>query len=264
MNILDKIVARKRQEVAERKEVTTVAALERSPRFGRQPLSLKAALKDADKTGIIAEFKRKSPSKGMINAEATVRRVTADYCRYGAAGLSVLTDEHFFSGALADLEAARDNELPILRKDFVIDDYQVVEAKAFGADVILLIAECLSAAEVNRLAQLARSLDMEVLLEMHSEAQLDKISPAVSLVGINNRDLTTFTVDLARSVALAGKLPADMPRIAESGIDDVAVVRHLRQAGFNGFLMGEYFMKQPDPGAAFRDFAARLKEEPGI
>lgn len=258
-NILDTIVAFKRKEVADRKEQCPVQELEARTAFSRGCFSLKESLSDKTKTGIIAEFKRKSPSKGLINNQSAVTDVTKKYVAYGASGLSVLTDQHFFGGRDSDVEAARAvNDIPILRKEFIIDDYQLIEAKAIGADVILLIAECLSKQEVARLASLARSLGMEVLLEMHSKGQLDKVAPHVSLIGINNRDLTTFKVNIDRSIELAALLPEDMPKIAESGISRPETIRRMRDAGFTGFLVGERFMKEEDPGEAFGKFVEQL------
>lgn len=257
-NILDTIVSHKKQEVSKRKREIAVRKLESAPEFFRTCLSLAASLKDETRTGIIAEFKRASPSKGIINGQAEPEEVTAKYTRYGAAGLSVLTDEHFFGGKDEDLKKARFNLIPVLRKDFMVDEYQIIEAKSIGADVILLISECLEKKEVRQLAALARALGMEVLLEMHGASQLDKISPDVTLVGINNRDLKTFKVDIDRSIALSEQLPKDMVKIAESGIDKPEVISKMKQAGFDGFLMGEYFMKQQDPGEAFNSFVRML------
>ena len=185
-NILSEIVAHKAHEVAERSKVRSVDELGRSPMFSRTPLSLRSFLRQPDRTGIIAEFKRKSPSKGIINDTAGVQEVTAAYARNGASGLSVLTDQQFFGGSMDDLQQARAvNNIPILRKDFVIGEYQVVEAKAIGADVILLIAECLTKEEIKHLAAFAHNLGMEVLLEVHSGDQLEKITPHTHLIGIN-------------------------------------------------------------------------------
>jgi indole-3-glycerol phosphate synthase len=258
-NILETIVNHKKQEVSVKKGKAPVKELEASPEFSRPCFSLAASLKDKNKTGIIAEFKRCSPSKGMINEQAKPEEVTGKYTKYGAAGLSVLTDEYFFKGQNEDLKKTRYNNIPILRKDFIIDEYQVIEAKSIGADVILLIAECLEKEGIKRLAKLTRELGMEVLLEMHSESQLDKISPDVTLVGINNRDLKTFTVDIDRSIQLSEKLPEGMMKIAESGIDHPETIIKMKQAGFDGFLMGEYFMKQQDPGEAFREFVEKIE-----
>ena len=257
MNILDEIIENKRKEVELRKELRSESVLQNSQFFERDTLSLKKFLLDKSRTGIIAEFKRRSPSKGLINGEADVVDVTSAYAKYGASGISVLTDEKFFGGFSEDLQKARVNEVPILRKDFMIDPYQVVEAKSIGADVILLIAACLTPAEVRLMASHAHSLKMEVLLEIHDESELDHITDGIELVGINNRNLKTFSVDLEQSVRLAEKL-GNKIRIAESGINDIDNIRYLRRYGFNGFLIGENFMKERDPGAAFSEFAKKI------
>ncbi len=259
MNILDTIVAHKRTEVAERKERTSIKELEARPAFALPVRSLSASLLMPDGTGIIAEFKRKSPSKGFIKQGANVAEITAAYTRYGAACLSVLTDENFFGGSDADLIEARANEVPILRKDFIVDEYQIAEAKSIGADVILLIAACLTPAEVKRLAEFAASLGLQTILELHAEEELGHICDATKIVGINNRDLKTFCVDIERSLRMAEKLPADKIKIAESGIDKIDDILIFRQNGFKGFLIGEYFMKQPDTPAAFQSFVQQLK-----
>lgn len=260
MNILEEIVAHKMVEVERKKREVPVAALEHAPLFSRSTYSLREYLVRPDKTGIIAEFKRKSPSKGIFHAAARPEIITKAYARQGASGLSVLTDEKYFSGTNEDLQQARAvNEIPVLRKDFIIDEYQVIEAKAIGSDVILLIAECLSTERVKQLAKLAAELGMETLLEVHSEPQLKKINGDIHLVGINNRDLSTFTVSIQRSFDLVNKLPAEVSKIAESGISNPETIRELKQAGFHGFLVGERFMKEEDPGAAFGRFVERLK-----
>ena len=258
MNILDKIIAHKQIEVANAKEKIPVDELMRSEFFNRPTFSLKQFLLDETKTGIIAEFKRRSPSKGIINDTADVAEVTAGYTLHGASCLSVLTDEHFFGGAASDLKKARVNNIPILCKDFMIDEYQVIEARAMGADVILLIAACLTPARVKELASFAKHLQMEVLLEIHTEEELQHICAEAEIVGVNNRDLKTFTVDISRSVELSKKIPADKIKIAESGISDVETICILRRAGFKGFLIGENFMKQPDPTIAFASFVQQL------
>jgi indole-3-glycerol phosphate synthase len=259
MNILDTIIEHKKKEVAERKISVPVAELEKRALFSRTTLSLQQSLLDENKTGIIAEFKRRSPSKGVINGSADVVAVTNAYTRYGAAGLSVLTDEHFFGGVTDDLIKARVNEIPVLRKDFIIDEYQIMEARAMGADVILLIAACLSPATVKRLAAVARQLQLEVLLELHDEEELQHICDDTVLVGINNRNLKTFVVDIDRSLKMAEQIPAGKIKIAESGISSVENIRLFRENGFNGFLMGENFMKEVDPAVAFAKFTAALK-----
>jgi indole-3-glycerol phosphate synthase len=260
MNILDKIIEYKRGEVERQRSAVPVAALEKSAFFSRESLSLRKFLLDPERTGIIAEFKRQSPSKGVINDKVDVKDVTRGYTEQGASCLSVLTDQHFFGGSAADLQAARFNAIPILRKDFMIDEYQILEAKAMGADVILLIAACLTPAEVKRLAVFARSLGLEVLLEIHSEEELEHICAETELVGVNNRDLKTFTVDIERSIRLSQQIPTDKITIAESGINNVDTILHMKTAGFKGFLIGENFMKEKDPAAAFGDFVRTLRK----
>lgn len=258
--ILDTIVAHKKKEVERLRKEKPIGELEKSPLFDRTPYSLREFLLNPEKSGIIAEFKRKSPSKDAINLTAEVKEVTRSYADHGASGLSVLTDSQFFGGGAKDLQQAREvNQIPILRKDFVIDEYQIIEAKALGADVILLIAECLTAAAIKHFTQVAQSLQLEVLVELHSAGQLGKIGTDNKLVGINNRDLTTFHVDIDRSIELADQLPQETVKIAESGINQPEVVIKMRKAGFQGFLMGEHFMKHQDPGLAFRKFAAAIR-----
>ncbi|HXB09883.1 MAG TPA: indole-3-glycerol phosphate synthase TrpC [Puia sp.] len=258
-NILDKIIGYKRSEVVERKTAVPVGVLETRAGFAREPLSLWTFLTDPRRTGIIAEFKRRSPSKGVINDRSTVEDVTRGYTAAGASCLSVLTDGPSFGGSKEDLEAARVNAVPILRKDFIVDEYQIVEARAMGADVILLIAACLSPAEVCRLAKFARSLGLEVLLEIHGEDELGHVCGATPIVGVNNRDLKTFTVDIERSIRLIGRIPKDKLVVAESGIDRVETIWRMQDAGFQGFLIGERFMKEQDPANAFAAFIQQLK-----
>lgn len=258
MNMLEQIVAHKRKEVEQRKKEVDAKVLEKERFFLRKTFSLKQSISDPTKTGIIAEYKRKSPSKGIINDRDSVESVTRMYAGFGASGISVLTDYKFFGGSLDDLVAARDNEVPLLRKDFMIDEYQIVEAKAFGADVILLIAACLSPKEVKQLAIAARKLELEVLLELHDESELSHICSEVDLVGVNNRNLKNFEVDLEHSVRMSEKIGNDFTKIAESGINDVKNIRYLKEHGFNGFLIGEYFMKQQNPGKAFKEFTYSL------
>ena len=253
-NILDIIIEYKKLEVARAKEITSLATLQQSENFNRQTISMRQFLLDENKTGIIAEFKRKSPSKGIINATATVEAVTAAYTKYGASALSVLTDEQFFGGNVEDLKKARINHIPILRKDFMIDAYQIAEAKAMGADVILLIAACLTPQQVKEMAVYATSLQLEVLLEIHTEQELQHICDETAIVGINNRDLKTFKVDINRSIELSKKIPDNKIKIAESGINDIETIRIFKNEGYHGFLIGENFMKQPDPAIAFAQF----------
>jgi indole-3-glycerol phosphate synthase len=259
MNILDTIIANKRREVAERKKLKSIAELELGPFFRNETLSLRKFLLDETRTGIIAEYKRKSPSKGIINNKVSVKDVTEAYAKNGASGISVLTDTDFFGGSLNDLLEATINEVPLLRKDFMIDEYQLVEAKAYGAEVILLIAACLSPQEVKKLAVSAKNLGLEVLLELHDETELEHICPEVDLVGVNNRNLKTFEVNVDTSLQLIQKIPQDKIPVSESGISNVETIVSLKRAGFKGFLIGENFMKQPDPAIAFADFTRELK-----
>ena len=260
MNILDTIIAKKKIEVEKRKREKTISELERMLFFKDKTFSFKEFLLRTDKTGIIAEFKRKSPSKGIINNCSFTADVTKDYVKYGASAVSVLTDEEFFGGSLNDLMEARINDIPILRKDFIIDEYQIIESKSYGADIILLIAACLSKEEVKRFSNFAKNIGLNVLLEIHNENELEHICNDVDVVGINNRDLKSFKVDLNHSIELCKKIPADKIKISESGIDGVETIRFLKQNGFSGFLIGEKFMKEKNPGKAFEDFVKELKE----
>ena len=259
MNILDNIIEHKALEVEANKKITSIKTLESTDLYARQTLSLKQFLLDETKTGIIAEFKRQSPSKGIINGTADVIEVTTTYTNHGASCLSVLTDEKFFGGCNNDLIKARVNNIPILRKDFIIDEYQITEAKSIGADVILLIAACLSPERVQELAAFAKQLNLEVLLEIHNEEELAHICDEIELVGVNNRDLKTFTVDINRSIALSKKIPAQKIKIAESGINNIETIRIFKNEGFKGFLIGENFMKEPNPTIAFAQFVDNLK-----
>ena len=259
MNILENIIAKKKIEVAERQQKASIAELEKMPFFQNKTFSFKEFLLRKDKTGIIAEFKRRSPSKGIINNSSFTAEVTKGYVEYGASAVSVLTDEEFFGGALKDLVDARINQVPLLRKDFIIDEYQLIESKAYGADVILLIAACLTKEEVKTLSNFAKNISLNVLLEIHTDEELEHICDDVDVVGINNRDLKSFKVDINHSIELCKKIPADKIKISESGIDDVRTIQHLKQNGFSGFLIGEKFMKEQDPGKAFEKFVNELK-----
>ncbi len=258
-NILAKIVASKFGEVAERKKQMSIVQLEAMPLFQQKGYSLRTNLLDTTKTGIIAEFKRQSPSKGIINAIANVADVTKAYTEFGAAGVSVLTDSPFFGGSLADLNIAVQNSIPVLRKEFIIDEFQIIEAKAHGASVILLIASCLTPAETKLLAGTAKELGMEVLLELHDETELEYICDEVDFVGINNRSLKSFEVNIEHSLKLKDLLPKEKLSIAESGIYDIDTFRLLKKEGFDGFLMGEYFMKQENPAKAFEEFSKMIQ-----
>ena len=260
MNILDKINENKRREIAEAKDKVTVDQLKESPYFTRITNSLKAALLIEGASGIIAEFKTHSPSRGVINDEAEASEVTAGYVAAGASGISVLTDEAYFGGSFEDLAKARwaNPKTPILRKDFMLDPYQIYEAKAHGADVILLIAESLSKQLLLELTQTAKEIGLEVLVEIHSAEELDKLNPMVDLVGVNNRNLKTFEVDINTSIHLSDLIPATFIKISESGISTPESIAQLRSSGFKGFLIGETFMKTNDPCKACAEFIANL------
>jgi len=262
MNILETIVQYKRSEVEKAKSETGISELERGFYFNRKTLSLKESLERGNKTGIIAEFKRRSPSRGIINDRVDIIDVTTAYTESGASALSVLTDEHFFGGRNADLVEARLNDIPILRKDFILDEYQLTEAKSIGADVILLIAACLTPKEVKRLAAFARSLGLEVLLELHDEKELEHICDDAALIGINNRNLKTFDVNIEQSLLIGEKIPDNKIKIAESGISSVDDIMLFKENGFKGFLIGELFMKEADPTIAFAEFVNTLRIMP--
>ncbi|WP_372651803.1 indole-3-glycerol phosphate synthase TrpC [Draconibacterium sp.] len=262
MNILDKIVATKKQEVAARKKVVSIEQLEKYPAFTRKCNSLKENLLKDGASGIIAEFKQKSPSKGEINFSAKVEEVTKAYNAAGASCLSVLTDFEYFGGTLANLAKAREAnpDIPILRKDFMIDTYQIVEAKAFGADVILLIAACLSKEKALELAKKAKELGLDVLMEIHNAEELEIVNNYVDVVGVNNRNLKTFEVSVETSVELSQLIPAKFVKISESGLAGAAEINYLKEHGFKGFLIGETFMKTDDPGAACKKLIGELRD----
>ena len=253
MNILDTIIERKKQEVKDSKSKISLQQLKDSEFFGKKTYSLKETI--ASKSGIIAEFKRQSPSKGIINNQVSPLEVVSEYEKFGASAVSILTDQDFFGGSFNDILSVRKSvNIPILRKDFMIDEYQFFEAKSMGADVILLIAACLSPNQVSEFTELAHQLDLEVLLEIHTEEELLHINKNIDFVGINNRNLKDFKVDLQHSVNLKNQLPYDILSIAESGIYNEEDFNFLKEKGFNGFLMGEYFMKNENPGNKFSEF----------
>jgi indole-3-glycerol phosphate synthase len=260
MNILDKIIETKIIEVARQKRIVSIEQLEKFPLFNRKCNSLKASLLKSGSSGIIAEFKQKSPSKGEINFKVKVEEVTKDYADAGVAGISVLTDYEYFGGSLENLVKARETnpEIPILRKDFMIDSYQIVEAKAHGADVILLIAACLEKEQAELLAKKAKELGMDVLMEVHNAEELEKVNDFVDIVGVNNRDLKTFTMDIETSIRLSKLIPDKFVKISESGLDSAKTIHYLRENGFKGFLIGETFMKNENPGEACRMFIKEL------
>ena len=263
-SILDTIVAAKKKEVEQLKPLSSIARFEKNGFFWNfSNRSLRQSLQSEGSTGIIAEFKRKSPSKGwFVNKDLEVEPVVVPYNKYGAAAISVLTDKEFFGGDLDDLIQTKViTDVPVLRKDFVIDPWQIAESKAFGADVILLIAACLTPSEVKEMAAYATSIGLEVLLELHDESELDHICQETSIIGINNRNLKTFEVDIERSLRMAEKIPLDKIKVAESGISSPENIRLFKENGFSGFLIGENFMKESDPGEAFRNFTSLLNEK---
>jgi len=262
-SILSEIVTHKRAEVAHQKELYPIKLLEQSTFFNSPTVSLKEYILREDKSGIIAEFKRKSPSKKAINLYADPEEVTIGYMQAGASALSVLTDEKYFGGGTKDLTTARKfNYCPILRKDFIRDEYQIIEAKSIGADAILLIAEILSKEELEQFTNKAHELGMEVLCELHSEEEIEKVVAAnVDLIGVNNRDLKTFTTSIENSIRIKKSLPTDKVLISESGIHSAEQLVTLRNAGFHGFLIGELFMKEEDPGAAARGFVNEIMKD---
>lgn len=261
MTILDKIIAFKKKEISKIKEDVPVKKLVESPLFQRDPISLRKSLMEVGSTGIIAEFKRQSPSKGVINDKAIIEDVTNGYLDANVAAQSILTDTSFFGGTMMDLMKARtiNTTKPILRKDFIVDAFQIVEAKAIGADVILLIAACLTKEELKNYGKLAEDLGMEVLYEVHTQEDLDKIELSNKIVGINNRNLKTFEVDLEHSMALASQIPDDCVKVSESGLSDPRIVTGLKEIGFKGFLIGENFMKTENPGEACEAFISQIR-----
>ena len=255
MNLLEKIAINKKLEVEERKTLFPVRLLEKSLYFETKAVSMKNYILRKDKSGIIAEFKRKSPSQGFINKLADPAQITLEYMQAGASGLSVLTDDYYFGGSLKDLQAARDeNYCPILQKDFIIDEYQIIEAKAAGADAILLIAAILTKKEIQHFINIAHSLSMEVLLEIHSKEESGKISDETDLLGINNRNLETMIVNVQHSFNLIPSFRENFTCISESGIEAPQTLLELKEAGFKGFLIGTGFMKNRNPGKACRYF----------
>lgn len=262
MNILDKIITFKKAEVAEKSSLVPVKLLEKSIYFDSDIVSMKDYISDPEKTGIIAEFKRKSPSKGDINPSASVEATSIGYMQAGASALSILTDQEFFGGKNEDLIAARKfNFCPILRKDFIIDEYQIIEAKSIGADCILLIAAALEPARLKKLAKFAKSLGLEVLMEVHDGAELSSsVNEFLDLVGVNNRSLKTFDVSLQTSYDLVEQIPNEFVKISESGISRPDTLVSLKQAGFEGFLIGENFMKSSRPHQAAYNFMNEYRE----
>ncbi|WP_405383474.1 indole-3-glycerol phosphate synthase TrpC [Maribacter sp. LLG6340-A2] len=260
-NILSKIVADKRKEVELKKSIIPVSQYEASALFERKTNSLAQALRNSD-TGIISEFKRRSPSKNTINQNANVGQVAKGYENAGVCGMSVLTDIKYFGGSIEDLVLARASvNLPLLRKEFIISEYQILEAKAYGADVILLIAAVLTREEIKKFSELAKSLGLDVLLEVHNEEELHKsIMPSIDMLGVNNRNLKTFEVSLETSKSLSNLIPDDFVKVSESGISSIEAIKELKEYGYQGFLIGENFMKTDNPGESAITFIKDLKK----
>ena len=260
MDILTQIANNKKSEVVLRKSLIPISQLESSVLFNLNTLSLTQKLQSSS-SGIIAEHKRRSPSKAIINQTQSVSEVAKSYENAGACGMSVLTDSKYFGGSLDDLIIARACcKLPILRKEFIIDEYQILEAKAHGTDVILLIAAILSKEKIKQFSELAQSLKLEVLLEIHNEAELQKsLIPSINMIGVNNRNLKTFEVSIDTSKRLSSLIPADFAKVSESGISSVESVIELREYGFQGFLIGEHFMKNDNPQKSTSEFIKKLE-----
>ncbi len=263
MNILDKIVATKKEEIALLKKEAPLTMLKNKPAYSAPCISMAERLSMPGTTPVIAEYKRRSPSKGWINEKADPEIIAKGYTDGNAAAISVLTDVQYFGGSVSDLQRVKAiaANVPVLRKDFTIDSYQLHEAKSIGADIILLIAAILSPAQVQELTEEAKSIGLQVLLELHDESELEHVCSAVDMAGINNRNLKNFDVNIEHSIRLQSMLPANMLRVAESGIHSIEVATQLLTQGFDLLLMGEYFMKQNDPALAFATFSNQLNEK---
>lgn len=258
--MLTEIVNTTRLKIADRKKANPLSNLVTSEQFNATCYSLSQFITDENLSGIIAEFKRKSPSKGIINNNVDVIETTSSYAANGASALSVLTEQDYFMGKNEDLTLARSvNKIPILRKDFIVDDYQIIEAKSMGADAILLIAACLDRSELKSYFELATTLGMEVLFEVHAQEELQKLPENAVIIGVNNRNLKTMEVSLQTSIDLAKELSASNILVSESGLNSVDDVLQLRDLGYSGFLMGEHFMRTQNPGLALKQFIDGLK-----
>jgi indole-3-glycerol phosphate synthase len=261
MTILDQIIANKRVEVEQRKAEVPLIHLGHRPFFDLPVISLKNKLKEGP--GIISEFKRRSPSKGLIREGAEITAIMPAYEQAGAAAGSILTDEVYFGGSDQDILDARPLvKIPILRKDFIIDPYQIMEAKSLGADLILLIAECLSRQEIMEFTQRAHDLGLEVLMELHFREELEKWNPFIDLLGVNNRNLKTFETGIQKSIDLASLLPTESIWVSESGLQGAEELNTLVGLGYRGFLIGEHFMKSPEPGEMCKAFVDSIKNKP--
>jgi indole-3-glycerol phosphate synthase len=260
MTILDNIIKDKQAEVALKKGLIPINQLENSILFRRNTISLANNLRKS-RTGIIAEHKRRSPSKSVINQSLNIHDVAIGYENAGVCGMSVLTDGKYFGGSLDDLLLARAScNLPLLRKEFIIDAYQIIEAKAHGADVILLIAAILTQTEIKQFSELGKSLNLDILLEVHNEEELHKsIMPNIDMIGVNNRNLKTFEVSIDISKTLSELIPNDFIKVSESGISNIEAINELKPFGYQGFLIGENFMKTDNPGKNAKQFINDLE-----
>jgi indole-3-glycerol phosphate synthase len=257
--ILEIIVESKRLEVLNLKENFDLNFFEKSDNYKRKCYSLKEFLLDKTKNSIISEFKRKSPSKGVINDKSSVEEVVKAYQNADVSAVSILTDKDYFGGSEKDLMRARTIlNLPILRKDFIIDQFQIHQSKYLGADVILLIAAILTKEQIEDFTNLAHKLSLSVILELHDQSEIEKIYSKVDVIGVNNRNLGTFKVDIQNSVEMMKLLPKDALLISESGISEVNSIKMLQNIGFKGFLIGENFMKTDDPAKAVSEFSNNL------
>lgn len=262
MSILKEIVANKQQEVSQRKRAVSLLELESMPNFTKECLSFKEHLLNPEKLGIIAEFKRRSPSKGIINAKAEAKNVTSGYQAGGASALSVLTETSYFDGSDIDLTEAKSvTSIPIIRKDFVVDIFQIAESKALGADAILLIAEVLEKEQLSEYLAYAHEIGLQALIEVHGESDLIKLPSAAQIIGVNSRNLNTFDVNLNHSAHMLSLLPQAVVKVAESGITSVEDYLTLKQIGFDAFLIGEFFMRNQNPGKACLNFTNAIKGE---
>ena len=257
MSILKDIILNKRKEIDYLKKNNTISEIEKSLFFDREVISLKKSL--IEKSGIISEFKRKSPSKPDINLDADVQKITRGYEISNSSGLSILTDSKYFGGSNGDITLVRNEiNIPILRKDFILEEYQIIESKSLGADIILLIAACLSKEEVKNLSRFAKSFNLQVILEIHSEDEIAHLCDSIDVVGVNNRNLKKFETDINNSIKLAGMIPSSFLKISESGISNSKEIFQLKEYGYDGFLIGENFMKNNDPVSACSDFIKEL------
>ena len=262
MKILDKIVKDKKEEILKLFASNPISSLENEPLFSRNCISLKESILKSS-SGIICEFKRRSPSNNNINYKSTISDVVRGYQKAGAAGLSILTNKKYFDGDIKDIVEIRNiSEIPILRKEFIISEYQIFEAKSIGADAILLIASILTSEDILNFSSLAKSLGLEVLVEVHTCEELKKISgDDIDIIGVNNRNLDTLEVDINNSIEMFSEIPVEFLKISESGISKVESILKLKEVGYQGFLIGENFMKSDNPMEEAYNFIKEVENE---